>query len=68
MAAALRRGAGRPAERDIYASYVNEAFLDGAGKARRPKIVFQFSLGAEPLPYETGSRVVATDHRADWRR
>ncbi len=57
MAAALdRRPQAGAAERDIYASYVHEAFLD-ALEARSEPIVFQFSLGAEPLPFETGSRL-----------
>jgi hypothetical protein len=57
MEAALgRRAAAGPAERDIYASYINEAFLARLEKERRG-IVFQFSFGAEPLPYETGSRL-----------
>jgi hypothetical protein len=43
-------------ERDVYASYVNEAFLT-ALESRAERIVFQFSLGAEPLPYETSSRL-----------
>lgn len=57
MAVALlcRDRAGQ-AERDIYASYVNEAFLKALEKHER-RIVFQFSLGAEPLPYETASRL-----------
>ncbi len=57
MSAALTRrtiaGAG---ERDIYASYIHELFLDELEK-RGDSIVFQFSLGAEPLPFETGSRL-----------
>jgi hypothetical protein len=55
MAAALsRREQAGVAERDTYACYINEAFLTAL--ERRPdKIVFQFSLGAEPLPFETGS-------------
>jgi glucuronate isomerase len=57
MAAALaRRGEAGPAERDAYASYINEAFLTELEK-HGGQIVFQFSLGAEPLPYETGSRL-----------
>ena len=57
MAAALgRRSEAGPAERDTYASYINEAFLTELEK-HGGKIVFQFSLGAEPLPYETGSRL-----------
>jgi hypothetical protein len=57
MAAALtRRASAGPKERDIYASYINEAYLN-ALEARNAKIVFQFSLGAEPLPFETASRL-----------
>jgi glucuronate isomerase len=57
MAGALKRRARAGAEeRDIYASYVTEGFLQRL-EARRSSVVFQFSLGAEPLPYETGSRL-----------
>jgi glucuronate isomerase len=57
MEAALkRRGQAGPAERDVYASYINEAFLT-ALENRPERIVFQFSFGAEPLPHETGSRL-----------
>jgi glucuronate isomerase len=57
MAAALqRRSLAGPAERDIYAAYIGEALLAGLEK-RGAEIVFQFSLGAEPLPFETASRV-----------
>jgi glucuronate isomerase len=57
MAKALvrRENAGEE-ERDIYASYIAEAFFCALEK-RGDKIVFHFSLGAEPLPYETGSRL-----------
>ncbi len=51
-----RRDRAGPAERDCYASYVNEAFLT-ALEAHGEEIVFQFSFGAEPLPFETGSRL-----------
>jgi glucuronate isomerase len=51
-----RRGAAGEAERDIYASYINEAFLTALEKHGH-EIVFQFSFGAEPLPFETGSRL-----------
>ena len=51
-----RRAEAGVAERDIYASYVNEAFLAALEK-RGKEIVFQFSFGAEPLPFETGSRL-----------
>ena len=53
-AAIRRRGQAGPAERDIYASYINEAFLT-ALEEYAERIVFQFSLGAEPMPYETAS-------------
>ena len=57
MAAALsRRDHAGPAERDCYASYVNEAFLT-ALETHADQIVFQFSFGAEPLPFETASRL-----------
>ena len=55
-AALLRREHAGPHERDTYASYINEAYLN-ALEARDAKIVFQFSLGAEPLPFETASRL-----------
>ena len=57
MAEALRqRGEAGPAERDIYAAYIGEAFLAALEK-RAENILFQFSLGAEPLPFETMSRI-----------
>lgn len=57
MAAALtRRSQAGPLERDTYASYINEAFLT-ALERHTDRIVFQFSLGAEPLPCETSSRL-----------
>ncbi len=54
--ALARRGRAGPRERDVYASYINEKFLS-ALERRGGEIVFQFSFGAEPLPYETGSRL-----------
>ena len=57
MASAIgRRDRAGPAERDCYASYVNEAFLT-ALETHADEIVFQFSFGAEPLPFETASRL-----------
>jgi hypothetical protein len=57
MAAALgRRDRAGHAERDVYASYIQEAFLSALERHGR-EIVYQFSFGAEPLPYETGSRL-----------
>jgi hypothetical protein len=57
MASALRRRhqAGN-AERDVYASFVMEEFFKRL-EARAPGVMFQFSLGAEPLPAETASRL-----------
>jgi glucuronate isomerase len=55
-AALARRDHAGPAERDIYASYINERFLADLERRGAP-IVFQFSLGAEPLPFETASRL-----------
>jgi hypothetical protein len=55
-AALMRRAQAGPVERDIYASYVNELFLTALEKHGH-EIVFQFSLGAEPLPFETGARL-----------
>ncbi len=54
--ALARRQEAGPDERDCYASYVNEAFLSALELQGQP-IVFQFSFGAEPLPFETGSRL-----------
>lgn len=57
MGSALgRRDRAGIEERDVYASYVHEAFLNELERRAAP-IVFQFSLGAEPLPYETGARL-----------
>jgi len=51
-----RASAGQ-AERDIYASYVNEAFMTAFEKKLGDKIGYQFSFAAEPLPFETASRL-----------
>jgi glucuronate isomerase len=51
-----RRAQAGVRERDIYASYILEAFLAEQEKIA-DKIVYQFALGAEPLPFETGSRL-----------
>jgi len=55
--ALARRATAGPAERDIYASYINEAFLAAWEKRFGDGLLFQFSLAAEPLPFETASRV-----------
>ncbi len=58
MADALdRRSTAGVTERDVYASYINEAFLSALEAKLGDRIVYQFSFGAEPLPYETGSRL-----------
>lgn len=57
MAAALeQRGSATPADRDVYASYILERFLS-ALERHGEEIVYQFSFGAEPLPFETGSKL-----------
>jgi glucuronate isomerase len=57
MAAALaRRDRAGPAERDVYASYIMEMFLSGLEK-HAETLIFQFSTSAEPLPFETASRI-----------
>jgi hypothetical protein len=57
MAAAVAgRDQATTLERDIYASYILEAFLKRL-EAHGNEIVYQFSLGAEPLPFETGSKL-----------
>lgn len=57
MASALaRRAKAGVTERDIYASYIHETFLKALGPYG-DRIVFQFSLAAEPLPHETASLI-----------
>jgi hypothetical protein len=53
LAGRAQAGAG---ERDIYASYINEAFLTQFAR-RGSRVLLQFSLGAEPLPHETASQL-----------
>jgi glucuronate isomerase len=55
--AVARRAEAGPAERDIYASYINEQFLTALEQRHGGSILFQFSFGAEPLPFETASRL-----------
>jgi len=57
MAAALqRRAEAGDRERDIYASYILHRFLAALEK-QGDRLVFQFSLAAEALPHESGSRL-----------
>jgi len=58
-AALARRPQAGLAERSLYAAYANEAFLT-ALEPHAAELVFQFSLGAEPLPRETGARLSQT--------
>jgi hypothetical protein len=45
-----------PADRDVYASFILEKFLAEL-ESHGSDIVYQFSFGAEPLPFETGSKL-----------
>ena len=57
MAEALKnRAHATEKERDIYASYVFDVYIKNFAKYCKGR-VFQFSLGAEPLPFETGSKL-----------
>ena len=57
MAEALaRRDKAGPIERDIYANYIIEQYLQRL-EQRAERCLFQFSLGADPLPFETASRI-----------
>jgi glucuronate isomerase len=56
QALASRHSAG-PVQRDIYASYINERFLTLFEERFGRSVVFQFSFAAEPLPFETASRL-----------
>jgi hypothetical protein len=54
--ALANRDEASEADRDTYASYLLDLFLaELSGHAG--EIVYQFSLGAEPLPYESASRL-----------
>ncbi len=50
------RSQATPDDRDAYASYIFDAFLTEL-ETHTDEIVYQFSLGAEPLPFETGSKL-----------
>ncbi|MCX6624056.1 MAG: hypothetical protein NTY38_23935 [Acidobacteria bacterium] len=54
--ALARRHRAGTAERDIYANYVIEHYLQRL-ENRGQHFLFQFSLGADPLPFETASRI-----------
>ena len=55
-AALVHRECASPADRDVYASYILELFLTEL-EQHASEIVYQFSIGAEPLPFETGSKL-----------
>ena len=44
-------------ERSVYASYINEVLMEEFGKVHGKRIVFQPSICADPLPYESCSRI-----------
>jgi len=54
--ALARRAKAGAEERDLYASYIHELFLEQLTSLADP-IVFQFSFAAEPMPFETASLV-----------
>lgn len=51
-----KRAAAGPEERDVYANYIHEAYLNEIIRVA-PSLILQYSLGAEPLPFETGSKL-----------
>jgi len=57
-----RREQAGPEERDIYANYIIEQYLQRLEQSHEG-FMFQFSLGADPLPFETGSRIRQTTLR-----
>jgi glucuronate isomerase len=58
-AALARRAQAGLAERSTYAAYVHEFFLTKL-EAHAHELVFQFSLGAEPVAILTGARLAQT--------
>ena len=54
--AVRRRARATIADRDIFASFLLDLFLEELS-AHGHEIVYQFSLGAEPLPFESASRL-----------
>jgi len=57
-----RRAQAGPEERDIYANYIIERYLQRLEQSHEG-FIFQFSLGADPLPFETASRIRQTTLR-----
>jgi len=60
MTAALKnRDCAGEKERDIYAGYINELYYAELAEkaAQGKKTLLNYSLGAEPLPFETGSKL-----------
>jgi hypothetical protein len=57
MIKALRnRNNAGPRERDIFANYISELFFNEIAR-KKARLTLQFSIGAEPLPFETGSKL-----------
>ena len=52
----MSRASATDLERDIYANYLFEKFLE-IFLSKGKNTVLQFSIGAEPLPFETGSKL-----------
>ena len=50
-----REGAGE-AERDIFANFIHDAYLARIAETA-PGLVLQYSMGAEPLPFETSAKL-----------
>lgn len=43
-------------ERDVYANFISEMFFSEVAR-KKWDLILQFSIGAEPLPFETGSKL-----------
>ena len=43
-------------ERDVYANYITNIYFEELER-KKTKVILQFSIGAEPLPFETGSKL-----------
>ena len=48
------RGNAGEKERDIYSNYINRLYIEQMTE-NYPDVMLSFSMGAEPLPFETGS-------------
>jgi hypothetical protein len=55
--ALLRRDRAGEKERDVYASFIQEAFLTALERKAGGRCVFQMAIAFEPMPFETCSRI-----------